>query len=217
MAGGDEDGRPTIRPPFDMEAFARDATGADPATEKPTERPPPSVQPSGEFDSERCAPPTTRVIPRPPRTPSPNSIEGALLGAIEGSAAPVITERAIDDPVAEMRLLLMVGDHAAALELADLVLAAEPGNLDALDCQAKCRALLEDEYIARLGPFERSPSVIRHPSQAELQAIDHRAGFLLSLLGSSTLESVLDLCGIPRLDALRILDELTKRGIVDVA
>jgi hypothetical protein len=202
-----------------MEAFARDATGADPAgAEKPTERPPPSAQPPGEFDSDRYgAPPTTRVIPRPPRTPSPNSIEGALLGAIEGSAAPVITERAIDDPVAEMRLLLTVGDRAGALELADLVLAADPGNLDAIDCQARCRTLLEDDYAARLGPFDRSPSVIRHPSQAELQAIDHRAGFLLSLLGSSTLDSVLDLCGIPKLDALRILDELTKRGIVDVA
>jgi len=39
MAGGDENGRPTIRPPFDMDAFARDATGAEPtSSDTPTER-----------------------------------------------------------------------------------------------------------------------------------------------------------------------------------
>jgi hypothetical protein len=218
MADGDENGRPTIRPSFDMEAFARDTTGARDdlrTAEKPTVRPPPPAPLPGEFDPEKYPEsPTTRVVPRPPRSLSPNSIEGALLGAIEGSAAPVITERAIDDPAAEMRLLLSVEDFAGALELADLILAEDPGNADAIDCQTRCQRLLEGVYAARLGSFDRSPVVVRQPWQGEVQAIDHRAGFLLSLLGSSTVEAVLDLCGMPKLDALRILDELMARGIV---
>jgi hypothetical protein len=46
-------------------------------------------------------------------------------------------------------------------------------------------------------------------------ALDHRAGFLLSFLdGVTRVEDVLDICGMPRLEALRGLRELLARGIV---
>ncbi|MGO9836283.1 MAG: hypothetical protein ACLP1X_18940 [Polyangiaceae bacterium] len=144
LAGGDENGRPTIRPSFDMDAFARKATGsgADPRPpERATERPPPPPQLPREFDlGERAPPPNTGVVPRP-RSLSPTSIEGALLGAIEG-AAPVITGRAIDDPFAEMHMLFSAADYAGALELADLILTDDPGNEDAMECRRKCQALI---------------------------------------------------------------------------
>ena len=41
------------------------------------------------------------------------------------------------------------------------------------------------------------------------------SGFILSLIdGSSSLEMVLDVCGMPKLDALRILQELVHQKIV---
>jgi hypothetical protein len=57
--------------------------------------------------------------------------------------------------------------------------------------------------------------VLMPATRIDCVAIDHRAGFLLSLVdGSSTLEAILDVCGMPRLDALRILHELVQRGAV---
>jgi len=132
-----------------MEAFARNATGAGagPRTnDRPTERPPsPPPLPRELAQGKSAQPPGTPGVLRPVRSLSPNSIEDALLGAIEGPAAPVITERAIDDPLAEMRQLLSAADYTGALELADLILSDDPGNADALECQQKCQALLELE------------------------------------------------------------------------
>jgi hypothetical protein len=51
---------------------------------------------------------------------------------------------------------------------------------------------------------------------AEL-ALDHRSGFLLSLIdGKATVEEVLDMCAMPEPQALAILHELLRRGVVVV-
>jgi hypothetical protein len=45
--------------------------------------------------------------------------------------------------------------------------------------------------------------------------MDHRAGFILSLIdGASSVDLILDVCGMPKLDALRILQELVQQKIV---
>jgi hypothetical protein len=49
---------------------------------------------------------------------------------------------------------------------------------------------------------------------AEL-ALDHRSGFLLSLIdGKATIEEVLDMCAMPEPEALTILHELLRRGVI---
>jgi hypothetical protein len=133
-----------------MEAYARKATAAGESsrpTGRPTEpHPAPAPLPAEIEHAAPSQPPTRRVVPRPAPIPSvsvtPSSIEGALLGAVGQSSPPVITERAIDDPVAEMHVLFLVADYAGCLELADLILAEDPGHADARDCQRKCMALL---------------------------------------------------------------------------
>jgi hypothetical protein len=51
------------------------------------------------------------------------------------------------------------------------------------------------------------------PEKTGSRAIDQRTRFLLSIIdGSSTLEAIVDMCGLPRLDALRILHDLVLRG-----
>jgi hypothetical protein len=70
-------------------------------------------------------------------------------------------------------------------------------------------------YAARLGSLEQVPAVIVQRTQLRWLSIDHRAGFVLSLIdGSSSLEMVLDVSGMPRLDAMRILVELIAQRIV---
>jgi hypothetical protein len=150
-----------------------------------------------------------------PHRPSPTSIEAAVLGAIGGSSGPEITERTIEDPVAEMRERFSLGDYTGALEMSELILAEEPGNLEAAQCGESCRGVLEKMFVARLGPLDRIPMVVVPRTQMRWLSMDHRAGFILSLIdGSSTVEMILDVCGMPKLDALRILQELVQQRIV---
>jgi hypothetical protein len=256
-----ENERPTVNPPFDVEAFARAATAPGPqrrfSTDSPTERPPPpppvpefeetearskqititdeaELEKAREQSAMRSDPPraltpsalsmadarapSSPSVPAqnaPARSLSPTSIEAAVLGAIGTSPAPEITERTIEDPAAEMRERFSLGDYTGALEMAELILAEEPGNLEAAECGENCRSVLENMYAARLGPLDRVPMVVVPRTQMRWLSIDHRAGFILSLIdGSSTVDMILDVCGMPRLDALRILHELVQQKIV---
>jgi hypothetical protein len=148
------------------------------------------------------------------RRPSAANIEAAVLGAI-GNAGPDIVERTIDDPIAEMRERFSLGDYTGALEIAELMLAEDPHDSEAGQCAQSCRAVLESMYAARLGSLDRVPTVLVQSAQLRWLSIDHRAGFVLSLIdGSSTLEMILDVCGMPRLDAIRILHELVQQRVV---
>lgn len=264
----EENDRPTVNPPFDVEAFARKTTGGGDsrriAPEPPTLPPPPLAPSPSQFDT---AEPRSRQItltnevelemararsahadepPRaltpsalsiadarapsvpapggpPARSLSPTSIEAAVLGALgatsssspPASGGPEITERTIEDPAAEMRERFSLGDYTGALEMAELILAEDPGNLEAAECGENCRTVLENMYAARLGSLDRVPLVVVPRTQMKWLSMDHRAGFILSLIdGSSTIEMILDVSGMPKLDALRILHELVEQKVV---
>ena len=68
-----------------------------------------------------------------------------------------------------------------------------------------------------LGGLDRVPVVRTAKDALASLEIDHRAGFLLSHVdGASSFETILDVSGMPELDALRILTELLRRGVLDV-
>ncbi len=257
-AGANE--RPTINPPFDLEAFARaasspsDQPGA--TSDAPTNRPPaphwdPEFGPeartarislTSEVEQERAralsgrkpvrtvtssvlsianarASSSPHVAPVDPAAGGPgeaaSSIEAAVRDAIGESSPPEITERTIDDPVAEMRERFSLGDYTGALEMSELILAEDPDHVDATECGENCRTVLENMYAARLGPLERVPTVLVPRAQMRWLSMDHRAGFVLSLIdGSSSVDMILDVSGMPKLDALRILHELVQQKIV---
>jgi hypothetical protein len=253
----EENERPTVNPPFDVEAFARAATASPTSgdTLATTHPPPPlDAEPRSQFPtltneveleaarakSELAYDPAAGRLPSgllaianlrspsamPPNAPSasppggvqasPSNIEAAVLGAIKRSApAPEITERTIEDPIAEMRERASLGDYTGALEMAELILAADPGSLEAAECAENCRSVLENMYAARLGPSNGVPVVVVPQAQMQWLSIDHRAGFVLSLIdGFSTLEMIIDVSGMQKLDALRILHALVQQRIV---
>ncbi len=251
-AADQESDRPTVSPPFDVEAFARAVTATAP-TQGPASRLPRATTPAPPFEPElrgeqitltnevelerarsqsamRTEPPRASTpsalsianahAPSAPNIPaqralSPTSIEAAVLGAIATSPGPEITERTIDDPIAEMCERFSLGDYTGALEMAELILAEDPSSLEAAECGENCRTVLESMYAARLAPLDRAPIVVVPRTQMRWLSIDHRAGFVLSLIdGSSTVETILDVSGMPKLDALRILHELVQQKIV---
>jgi hypothetical protein len=126
-----------------------------------------------------------------------------------------VTGSTFEYPLAEMRERFALRDYSGALDLAELILSDEPGNLDAAECGEDCRTALENQLISRFGSLDQVPMVGLPRSQLLGLSLDHRAGFILSLIDDvSTLEMILDVCGMPRLDGLRIVDELVRQKIV---
>jgi hypothetical protein len=135
---------------------------------------------------------TALEAPKPPEAPPPGPP----------------TEREMNDRVA-------VGDFSGALAIAEQLLALNPKNRAANECADSCRETLKKMYLARIGPLDRVPAVTVARDQLRWLSIDHRAGFVLSLIdGVSTVEMILDVTGMPELDALRILSELVQQRII---
>jgi len=115
----------------------------------------------------------------------------------------------------EMNDRVSLGDYTGALEIAEKLLAIEPDDQPVRVCAESCRGVLRQMYTARIGPLDRVPMVMVARDQLRWLSIDHRAGFVLSLIdGVSSLEMILDVTGMPELDALRILSELAQQRII---
>jgi hypothetical protein len=225
----DENERPTIPPQFSMAAFAWDMTAPDsgrrPKSDPPTLWRSVGTEPfamdvevddalAGLDDSGGAL--TAPAVEEKPRL-SPSSIERAVVGLVEDSASSVISQRKIEDPTAYVLERYRTRDYEAALEMADLILTKAPGNLLVRQCRDKCRDALAKVCAKKIRPLDRIPVLVALPAPIDTGAMDHRAGFLLSLVdGSSTLEAIVDVCGMPRSDALRVLDELVQRGVIRV-
>jgi hypothetical protein len=126
--------------------------------------------------------------------------------------------RLLDEPTTlEARRLLRAREPEQALHLLEGLLELAPFHAEANAVSRECRAALEREWLAALGSGSAVLAVRVTPDELKRFALDHVSGFLLSLMdGSTDLETLLDLSGLPRLLALRNLRGLVARGIVEV-
>ncbi len=70
-------------------------------------------------------------------------------------------------------------------------------------------------YAKLLGSFDRLPHVTATMHEVMMAKLDHREGFVLSLVdGASDIDTILDACPMPTHKTLRILHGLYVRGIV---
>jgi hypothetical protein len=70
-------------------------------------------------------------------------------------------------------------------------------------------------YSSKIGRLDRVVVLVLGDSQLRWLGLDHRSGFLISRIdGFSTLEELLDVCGMPRLEALKTLSDLLERGAI---
>ncbi|HOU89990.1 MAG TPA: hypothetical protein PLU22_03040 [Polyangiaceae bacterium] len=110
-----------------------------------------------------------------------------------------------------------VGDFTGALVVAESILEQEPDDLEAARYAQSCRDVLTQMYSSRVGALDAPVRMVIPPDQIRWLSLDHRAGFLLSLVdGASTVEEILDICGMPRLDALRLLYMLLEERVIAV-
>jgi hypothetical protein len=127
------------------------------------------------------------------------------------------SQPAVADPTVEMQERFALGDYSGALVMAESMLDENPTHVEAREYAESCRSVLQQMYTARIGPLDRVPIVEVAPDQLRWLSIDHRTGFILSLVdGVSSLEMILDVSGMPPLDALRMLFELVQQRIISV-
>jgi hypothetical protein len=119
------------------------------------------------------------------------------------------------DLVSEMEELYALDDLTGALRMAELILGRTPDNEQALRCAANCRNRLIQLYSSKLGRLDKVVVVALGDSQLRWLGLDHRSGFLLSRIdGQSTVDELLDICGMPRLEGLKTLAYLLERGAI---
>ena len=117
----------------------------------------------------------------------------------------------------EVRDRFDVGDFTGALELANSILEEQPEHVDAQLYADHCKDTLKQMYISNLGGLRKVPQLAVSPEQLRWLALDHRAGFLLSQLdGRSTFEELLDVCGMPPFDAIRLLVQLLQQNVIRI-
>ena len=177
--------------------------------------PPPAMQQDLiDAISRGDSPPPTRDAP-----------DLAALAAAHASAARSVPPQAVTPPppailpppptAQEMNDRVSLGDYTGALEIAEKLLDVDPDDEAIKVVAESCRGILKQMYTARIGPLDRVPLVMVARDQLRWLSIDHRAGFVLSLVdGVSSLEMILDVSGMPELDTLRILSELAQQRII---
>jgi len=179
-----------------MPSLARPHDDGDVAT-----RPPPPMQ-------QDLIDALARGEPPPSMREAPDLSSAAGRAALRSAPPSLPSAQEMNDRVS-------LGDYSGALEVAEKLLEIDPRDREALACAESCRTVLRQMYTARIGPLDRVPMVMVARDQLRWLSIDHRAGFVLSLVdGVSSVEMILDVSGMPELDALRILSELAQQRII---
>jgi hypothetical protein len=155
-------------------------------------------------------PVATRRAGAPPGLgPQPRALELAAFTPLP-SAPPVS-----DQVLRELKDRYAMGDYSGALIVAEAVPPDAPQHAEAQRFAQNCREVLVQMYTSRLGARDQVVSMAIPADQVRWLSLDHRAGFLLSLVdATSTVEELLDISGMPRLDALRILYALLQERVI---
>lgn len=119
------------------------------------------------------------------------------------------------DLAGQMRDRLAVGDFSGSLQLAELILGADSRHEEAKRIAARAKEHLVQFHLARLGGLSAVLGVRVAGADVRWLGLDHRAGFLLSLVdGTTTVEEIVDVSSMPRHEALRLLAELLEAAAV---
>ena len=151
--------------------------------------------------------------------PAPPSADPRALPDEQGDAIDLVDRSRPSthemDLAKEMSDRYALGDFTGALRAAELLLGREPDNREARRYAESSVERLAQLYGSRLGSLDRIPRVIVPDQEVRWLGIDYKAGFLLSRVdGEHTLEQIIDVSGMPRLEALRMLAELLEAGAI---
>jgi hypothetical protein len=226
-----ENAIPTLNPSRRSEPLSIPVRESDPADRDDRKRTVPEPMVERHIARVESVAPRPRIPRRMPvlETPDPVDDFGSPLDLVDTFRGAGEAEQAAPAPrsapaerhgtpaasVPDMQDRYAVGDFTGALVVAESILDLNPEDEDAKRYAQSCREVLTQMYAARIGPMDQVAVVAVPPDQITWLSLDHRAGFLLSLVdGVSSIEEILDISGMTRLDALRIMYTLVQQNVI---
>jgi hypothetical protein len=133
----------------------------------------------------------------------------ALVGRISSIPAPP------PDPVSEVSERFALGDFSGCLRSAELLLGQDPEHELARHYADESRRKLEALYTSRLGREDGVIALAVPETEVPWLGLDSRLGLMLARVdGVSAWPRLVELSGLPRIEALRCLVELLDSRIV---
>jgi hypothetical protein len=110
-----------------------------------------------------------------------------------------------------------VGDFLAAVTAVEAAAGNDEDGTVAPVLLHRHRDLLYRIYEGHIGDMHAVPLVAVPLHEIAGQTLDHRTGFLLSRIdGMLSFEDILDVAGMPRMEAYQILSTLLRKGVIEV-
>jgi hypothetical protein len=158
--------------------------------------------------------PRARPTTNPPPVPGP-AVVVQRVRAISDVPPPVSPAPRVT-PSTRMRAALERRDWPEARALAEAILADDPTDLDAHVCVEACAQRMRELNALRLGARDRLLRQSLPDDWLSDMELDPQVAFVLSRIdGASTIEDILEICGVPRDDAVRILVDLLEDGVIE--
>ena len=191
--------------------------------------------PARAADEELTGPTELQVLQRAATLPSPaeptrndlvlpfdpiDARSEQILGAIDDQAPPDEpredrTRRRITALFERAIAWNKAGELDRAVAAIDLALSEDPNSALAQKLIHRNRETMMNVFQAFLGDLERTPVLARPLHELAAAPISSRAAFLLSRVdGLLSIDEILDVSGMPRLEAYRYLCQLFLRGIL---
>lgn len=113
------------------------------------------------------------------------------------------------------RELFEAGEHAESLRICELLEDQLEGNEDIEDLIEQNREILEKLYIQRLGGLDSVPRVELGAGDLQNMDMDHKTAFLLTRIdGMLTIDDVMSIAGMSRLETAKMLMKALEKGII---
>lgn len=152
----------------------------------------------------RDIPPEAQRSPIPPLPPPTEA------ATARPSGMPPSTRR-------EMVDRFELGDFTGALSLAETLLEIDRRDGEAREIAETSREKLRAIYTGRLGALDQVPVMMIPHAELRWLALDHRAGFVLSLVdGTSSIEEIIDVSTMAQLEVLRTLYNLLSQNVISL-
>ena len=198
--------RKSLKPTPVMPQWASDLIQHGELTPSPAPAPAPAKTPEARVSS----PMTPAMQPPVPPTLAPWANPQEKTTPIAPPPASFLL-----NPRQQMHERFDLGDFTSALATAEALLLEDSDDDDARHVAEVCRTKLRAIYVGRLGSLDQVPTMAVAPSELRWLSLDHRSGFVLSLIdGASSIEDILDIAGMPSLEVLRTLYMLTTQNVI---
>ncbi|MGZ6090006.1 MAG: hypothetical protein ACXWUE_41480 [Polyangiales bacterium] len=158
--------------------------------------------------------------PPPVQHPNPPTVEGppVVVQRVRqlSELPPPAPPKPRETPSGKMRAAIERRDWPAAREIAQTILAADPTDLDAYVCVETCTQRMRELAELRLGARDRVLRQSLPDDWLSNMELDPKVAYLLSRVdGASTIEEILEIAGLPKDDAVRVLADLLEDGVLE--